>query len=159
MSTIPGSSIYRSDGVPVAQYHNPTLNQPETQTGGGGGADVRPIVHQDGQAWKKLYFAALAAADQNVKSSGAGKLGGWHLYNANNYDVFVQVFDKASNAAVTVGTTPPDLVLVVPANGVLDAPPSDTGVDFDLGIVVAATITAGGAGAPGVGILANFFYI
>lgn len=66
---------------------------------------------------------------------------------------FIQLFDKATAAEVTVGTTLPDWVVSVPTNtttgdvGLGDGVPSTAGLKFDNGIVLAATTTPVGSSA------------
>lgn len=57
---------------------------------------------------------------------------------------FLQVFDAATTAAVTVGTTQADWTLVAGANGGEDNYGGD-GMAFKNGVVVAATTTAIGS--------------
>lgn len=92
------------------------------------------------------YKADLAATKQEVKDN-PGRLYGWHIYNSDNTSVvYVQFFD-ADSADVTVGTTAPDFVLVVPPATVLEEV-FEKPLDFDNAITVAATATASGSGAP-----------
>lgn len=71
---------------------------------------------------------------------------GWQINNPNGAFSYVQMFNKLT-ANVTVGTTVPDFVIGIPANGsvtILNA----LGIDFSIGLVVAATTTFGGSTNP-----------
>lgn len=99
---------------------------------------------------------ALVATAVSVKGT-AGNLYGYHIYNSNPTDMFVQFYNIAS-AGVTVGTSTRLLTLVVPAGGVLDgifAIP----IAFSTAISIAATTTIAGSSAPSTGLLTNIFYL
>ncbi len=98
---------------------------------------------------------ALSSTKQAVNAS-AGNLYGYHIYNPNASVVYVQVWNVAS-ASVTVGTTAPTMVLVIPALGWADAPPS-LPIDFKTALTIAATTTATGSTAPGTAIICNIWY-
>ena len=62
-----------------------------------------------------FYNASVAGTKAAVKAS-AGQLYGYHILNTTAAIAYVQCFNVAS-ASVTVGTTTPDFVLGLPANG------------------------------------------
>lgn len=106
---------------------------------------------------KKPYFnAALLAAKQSVKTS-AGRLYGLHIQNPNSADAWVQFFDLAS-ANVTVGTTTPNWSFWVPGLAGIDDLDFAVAIEFNTALVIAATLTATGAGAPATGLVTNLFY-
>ncbi len=88
---------------------------------------------------------ALGATAVLIKS-GFQSLGGYHLLNTTTAAAYVQVFDAAAAADVTVGTTTPTFVLGLPASGGA-ANSFAKPIKFTLGIVVASTTTATGASA------------
>jgi len=98
---------------------------------------------------------ALAATKAVVKASPA-TLFGWEIHNPAAAITYIQIFNKLT-AAVTVGTTVPDLVLSVPATGVISGT-LPVGIDFSVGLVIAATTTAGGLTAPATAAVVALFY-
>lgn len=68
-------------------------------------------------------------------------------YNPGSATAYLQIFDASDSDDVVPGTTEPRWVLPVPAGGG-NAPTYPTPLGFDYGIVVAATSTPDGAGAP-----------
>jgi len=101
------------------------------------------------------YNAALLATKQAASAAPCG-LYGYHIYNPNTTDVFVQMWDLAS-ASVTVGSTAPTLCLWVAAGGALDALFAKP-IAFAVALTVAATTTAAGSTAPSTGLMTNLFY-
>jgi hypothetical protein len=69
------------------------------------------------------------------------------VYNPGNATAYLQIFDASDPDDVVLGSTEPRWVLPVPAGGG-NAPAYPTPLGFDYGIVVAATSTPDGAGAP-----------
>jgi hypothetical protein len=90
-----------------------------------------------------------------VKAS-AGNLYGYHIYNPNSVVAYVQLFNLGSGS-VTLGSTTPTAVLVVPANGGLDTQPG-LPIGFGTAITAAATTTATGSTALASSLVANFWY-
>ena len=82
--------------------------------------------------------------------------------NIDATDVFIQLFDAVQVSDVTVGTTVPDYVLGVPAGDATKRGFRDAywnpGLDFQKGIVIAATTTVGGntAGATAAHVSASY---
>ena len=106
---------------------------------------------------KTPYFdSALVATEVSVKTSRA-RLYGWHVYNPNSTDAYIQFFDALA-ANVTPGTTAPDFVLWVPALGGVDEEGDDKGVHFANGLTVIATTTSTGSTAPTTGLMVNLLY-
>lgn len=81
-------------------------------------------------------------------------LTGYNASNVNSSTVYLQIFDAASTSGITLGSTTPDVVLGIPANGVLDGPQQ---IAFQHGIVIAATTTATGSSAPSSAVPVTLF--
>jgi hypothetical protein len=82
----------------------------------------------------------------------------YSCYNPNGSDVFVQVFDKANSAAVTLGMTVANRVLTAPA--LSDTGPQQLMPPFAAknGLQIAATTTSNGSTAPSNPINCEFAY-
>lgn len=95
-----------------------------------------------------------------VLACGSGHVHGYHIDNtANAAKTYVHLYNAASAAGVTVGTTPPVLSFVVPASGGTDMPISRIGIGgFSLGIVIAACNALTGNTNPTTAILVNFYF-
>lgn len=113
-----------------------------------GGWDTKNCTSSDGAT-------ALTNSAQSIKGS-AGQLGGWFIYNPNTSAIYVHLYNVASGS-VTVGTTNPQFMLVIPASSGANVL-SSVGIDFTTAISTAATSTAGGNGAPTTAVEANFFF-
>lgn len=98
---------------------------------------------------------ALVATAVAVKAS-AGNLYGYHIYNPNTADIYVQFYNIAQGST-TVGTSTRSISLVVPAGGVLDGV-FPMPVSFTTAITIAATTTLTGSSAPSTGLVTNIFY-
>lgn len=112
----------------------------------------------------KYRKTALKATAQLVKATGGALvLYGWYVSNEDaGTDTYLQFYNAAATADVTVGTTTPDLTWRIPQGAVLEESPlsaqASEGVVFPLGLVIAATTTEGGSSAPVTGLTVNFFY-
>ena len=84
--------------------------------------------------------------------TGPAVITGENISNVSNAVIYVQFFDAASTAGITLGTTPPYAWVAVPVNGVLDGPSSIVGLGFKNGIVAAVTTTPTGLTAPSANI-------
>ena len=80
-----------------------------------------------------------------VKASEA-LLFGWHIKNVAAAATYVQVFNKATLASVTLGTTVPDFTIGIPSLGTSDMA-LPVGIVMNTGIVVFSTTTVGGSTA------------
>ncbi len=89
----------------------------------------------------KLNFHGLTAA-KTLVSAKPIQTSCLRMVNEDSAARFVQIFDAAAIADVTLGTTVPDWVLVAAAGGQDDSLKS--GLSFKKGIVAAATTTATG---------------
>ena len=92
---------------------------------------------------KKPFSASVGATATQVLG-GHGQLYGYHIVNNTAALAYVQVFDLPA-ASVTVGTTVPDYVIPLPANGQAVMPMSRTGIDHANGLTVACTTARGNA--------------
>jgi hypothetical protein len=98
----------------------------------------------------KKYHTSAKDESAVLVRSGPHTLHGFQLENpAGGAEVFLQFFDAASSGAVTVGTTAPLWSIMVPTLDGMIIPPQELPIEsFALGIVIAATATRTGAGAP-----------
>lgn len=112
-------------------------------------------VSASATGWSYTYQSALTNT-KVAPFTGAATFGGWHIYNPNNAITYIQIFD-ALTASVTLGSTTPNMVIVVPANGWEDWTPVPPGIAFSTGLVLAATTTASGSTAPANNLLATFW--
>lgn len=87
------------------------------------------------------------------------KLHSLHVDNsANSAKSYLQLYDAAAAADVTVGTTTPDKTLFVPASGAMDFNWGKEPIKFSRGLVIAATTTVGGNTNPASAVLVNADY-
>ncbi len=80
--------------------------------------------------------------------------------NVNSTDAFLQIFDAAAAADVTLGTTTPAQSYLIPkgdgtARGAHSVGLPDEGLPLDNGLVIAATTTVASSGAPSSNIEVN----
>ena len=87
-----------------------------------------------------------------------GRLFGWNLFNPDSAAAYLQIFDAADVSDVTLGTTPPTMVLGCGIGAPNTQVPANLSWDFDNGIVIAATATPTGDGAPGRAMVFNLNY-
>lgn len=100
-------------------------------------------------------------ADENLFQLGvAGKLNlyGYRLENNHSAAVYLQLFDKAAVGDVTLGTTVPDLTIMLPASGVAEALPLRALKHFQLGCIAAVTSARGNAVAPGADASVTIYF-
>lgn len=101
-------------------------------------------------------FTALTNSAQAIKAS-AGQLYGWYIYNPNATAAYVNIYNIAA-ASVTVGTSTPQMNIVIPATSAANILGA-VGIEFtNAGFSASATTTGGGNTAPGTALEANFFY-
>lgn len=91
-----------------------------------------------------LPFSASAGATVTKVKDAPVTLFGYHILNNTAAIAYVQVFDKLSTN-VTVGTTVPDYVIPVPANGGAVMAMGRTGSRHANGMSVACTTTRTGS--------------
>lgn len=100
------------------------------------------------EGWAPKLLSGLTNTATAVKSSSAGLLGTAYCYNPNASVAYLQVFDAATAASVTVGTTVPKLSFGIPSALASGIGPGPVGIQFLNGIQVAVTTTATGSTAP-----------
>lgn len=89
--------------------------------------------------------------------AAAGKVVGYHIYNPNTSEVFLQFYNTAAGG-VTPGTTTPVRTIIIPPRGVIDtALPYE--LPFSTAITIAATTTATGGTDPTTGLVGEIDYI
>jgi hypothetical protein len=106
-----------------------------------------------------LPFSALVSNTATAVKTSAGQVYGWSIGNAANASpVYVQLFNKATGS-VTLGTTAPDWVIEVPANGGSNMPPNVLALAaHGTAITIAVTSTRTGSTAVGSGAQITIFY-
>lgn len=82
----------------------------------------------------------------------------YSCYNPNGSDVYVQLFDKATSGAVTLGTTAASRVLIAPALSDTGPQPPMPPFATKNGLQVAATTSSSGSTAPAGPINCEFGY-
>lgn len=107
--------------------------------------------------WSKSRIDGLSTTVTPVKSSAAGTLAGWFIYNPAAAVTYVQVFDVATAGGVTLGTTAPNVVLGIPPGSAANLL-NNVGIAFANGIQVAATTGPDNAVAPATAAEPTFFY-
>lgn len=95
--------------------------------------------------------------------TGFTRLTTMEFQNINTADVFLQLYNAAAAADVTVGTTTPNQSYRIPASDGTTASLSvkdwgDRGLGFNKGLVIAATTTVGGGTAPTSNSVINLTY-
>lgn len=121
-------------------------------------------VPASNSGWTFAYQAGgLSSTKWQIKGS-AGTLGGYiNLINPNTATTYIQVFNKAS-ANVTVGSTTPDFVIVLPgvasasATGAAANLEVTLGIAMSTGITVAATTTETGSTGPANNVFVTWLY-
>lgn len=87
----------------------------------------------------------LTNAVQSIKSSAAGSFYGFQFFFDNSTKAFIQLFDVATSGAVSLGSTSPTYVMVVPPYGYDKIWPVP--LAFTNGLQAALTTTATGSSA------------
>ena len=100
------------------------------------------------EGWLPKLLNGLTNSATSVKSSNQAVLGTIYCYNPSNAVAYIQLFDVATAAGVTLGTTVPKLSLGVPTAQASGTGPTAVGILFYNGLQVAATTTATGSTAP-----------
>lgn len=102
----------------------------------------------------KPYFQVAADETKRLINAGITELYGVEAVNSDDKVYYIQLFDATAAADVTLGTTTPDYVVMVPCRasatnkGILDRDWNEEPLRFAKGLVYAITDTATGTGAP-----------
>ncbi len=91
------------------------------------------------------YSGTALTGTALLVKTGNCSLCGYHLFNTTSAAAYVQFFDAAAAANVTVGTTTPTFVLGLPASSGATRTVGKDGLKFTLGMVIASTTAATGA--------------
>lgn len=94
------------------------------------------------------FFAAMTNTPVNIKGAAAGTFKGFTCVNPNASIVYLQMFDVVGAGLVTLGTTPPTLVIPIAASIVTTPTLPPEGIAFANGIIGAITTTPTGGAAP-----------
>lgn len=120
---------------------------------------VPSVSYSAASATKHTYIASLNATPVLV-FSGRGNLYGFLVEDNSGEDIFVQVFDAASAAAVTVGTTEPAFTFRIKADLSFGKDVNDSPLHFFTnGCVVAITKTRTGSVSPSTAATAQLWYV
>lgn len=121
--------------------------------------DSQGVLHCQDNGWQPLFLSSLSNTVTSIKSSNAGQLGQLYCYNPNGSAAYVQLFDVATTAGVTLGTTTPTLSFGLPASSYTEIVHVSTlGIHFANGLQIAATTTATGSTAPGTPLTCDAGY-
>lgn len=126
----------------------------QAAAGGGVPSDVNITASTDGGSTP--FFDADGDNTAQALKASAGNLYSLHVVNTNGTDAYVQIFNVAAGS-VTVGTTTPNYVLFVPANGAVEEKWA-IGMAFGTAITYACTTTATGNGDPDTGLVVSAAY-
>jgi len=89
------------------------------------------------------FSASVSGTVIKVKDA-AGQVFGYHILNNSGVIAYAQMFNKKATDVV-IGTTVPDYVIPLPANGGAVMPMGRTGTTHSTGISIACTTTRGGS--------------
>lgn len=97
-------------------------------------------------------------SNKQLIKAGATSLYGLALWNNGIVNTFLQVFDAATTAAVTLGTTPPNYSFQVGANNSWEEKfAGESRLAFNNGLVLAATTTAAGGTVTSTALTGNIY--
>lgn len=108
------------------------------------------------------YFKSDLAATAVLVKGQVLRLETLEAQQKTTADLWIQLFDARAAADVTVGTTTPNLSFIIPmsdgTNYTATTKDFPKGVRFVKGLVIAATTTATGNGAPASNVIVNLTY-
>lgn len=110
------------------------------------------------EGWLPKLLNALSTTVTSIKSSNRGSLGEVYCYNPNASVAYIQLFDVATAAAVTLGTTVPIQSFGIPSALASGVGPTAVGISFQNGLQAAVTTTATGNSALSTGVDCNVTY-
>ena len=103
------------------------------------------------------YATGVTGSVLSAKST-AGQLYGWYLGNSSGAPAYVQIYNATGAGGVTLGTTVPAMVLLVPPLGAANAA-TDTGIAFATGIAYAcSSVGPTGTTGPSGNVIVNLMY-
>lgn len=103
------------------------------------------------------YTDALTSTPEQI-FVGRGNLYGFYIEETSGTDIYVQFYDAADIADVTVGSTAPDFTFRIPANAGMGKDCNDSPLHFFAkGCVAAVTTTRTGGVAPAFDATAHFW--
>lgn len=106
----------------------------------------------------KAKLRNLAGTVTAVKSSAPTTLFGVSVVNTTGASAYIQLFDVATAGAVTLGTTTPDLQLLVPTASSQNFLFTEPGILFSNGLQAASTTAAEGNTGSAAGVYVYPFY-
>lgn len=109
------------------------------------------------------YFKSDLTNTKTLVRAGSLRLTTMEVQNINTSDIFVQMFNAAAVADVTLGTTAPTQSYCIPASDGVNRSLSvkdwgDRGLHFNKGLVIVATTTVGGSTAPAQNSVINLTF-
>ncbi len=90
------------------------------------------------------YSNTALAGTATLAKTGKCSLAGFHFFNTSTSAAYVQFFDKATAAEVTLATTTPAFVIGLPGSGGATRTHASR-IQFTNGMVIASTTTATGS--------------
>jgi len=108
--------------------------------------------------WLPKLLNGLTTTVTAVKTSQQALLGTVYCYNPNSSVAYIQLFDVATAAGVTLATTVPKLSLGIPATTASGTGPTAVGITFYNGLQAAVTTTATGNTAPSIAMDCDVTY-
>lgn len=126
-----------------------------------GSVNLAPIATGGWSGYPLGTASNAALTTTQTVSAAAGKVAGYALINLNSSPAYIQVFD--TTGAVTLGTTAPNYIFVLPANstaanGLAANLEITVGLTIANGIKIAATTTSNGASTVATGVTGTVFY-
>jgi hypothetical protein len=122
------------------------------------GSDNPMPVEDAGECLSDLTEPADWSLNKKLIKASAGHVLGFAIDNSGNTrKVYVQVFDAASEAAVTLGTTKPKDSILVPPGGYVRANLPER-LAMSSGIVLGQTTEPAGGTGPDAGVTVITFY-
>ena len=98
----------------------------------------------NGLMYLGVPFSASVSGTVTKVKDGAGQVFGYHILNNSGTIAYAQMFNKKASDVI-VGTTVPDYVIPLTANGGAVMPMGRTGTTHSTGISIACTTTRGGS--------------
>jgi hypothetical protein len=152
----PGQVLIDSTGTEKATSGNPAFID-TAASGNLINAVKAPPGLGTANGWTITTITGWVGTTKTLIKGSQGQLGFAQCDNIGNAAAtYIQIFNAASTGAVTLGSTLPTQVIPIPGlvtNGFVS---NWIGLQYNTGIVVAATTTSTGSSAPGVAINCTF---